>query len=221
MRAILAELGATVSAETIWIAAEDEPAGAEVLERALGHGQVLRARCPAGGEPLDREAAMERAARALRAAARRWSQGALPSLRWPEAEPAPARERVIERIRTYLLALAEVARCTNVLVARGTDLVAAAREPTDLERARIAFAVKRVEADADRRDGTSHGEVVGDDLYVRSFYFDASLVAYFDGPWGLDFVRHRARQVCRELAHLLAMLEPTPPSDTAEAPIPE
>src|SRR5690606_24264105 len=115
------------------------------------------------GEVADsRHGEIERAARALRAAARRWSGGPLPEVSWPEGEEAPPPGRVIERIETYLRALAEVAGCTNVLVTRRSGLVAAARPPSELERDRIEFAVKRVEADATARDGTSHGEVIGE-----------------------------------------------------------
>jgi hypothetical protein len=219
---ILQELGEAIGAGRIWIAAAQPEAAPdpELISRGLGRGQALWVRLL--GEGADsRHSEIERAARALRAAARRWAGGPLPEVSWPEGEEAPPPGRVIERIETYLRALAEVAGCTNVLVTRRSGLVAAAREPSELERDRIEFAVKRVEADAVSRDGTSHGEVVGEDLYVRSFYFDAALIAYFDGPWGIDFVRHRARQVCRELAHLLGMLEPTPPSDVVQAPRPE
>jgi hypothetical protein len=62
---------------------------------------------------------------------------------------------------------------------------------------------------------------VGDDVYARSFWFDAYLVIYFrDAGWALDFVRHRARAVCRALALILPHLEIEPPTPANVRPLP-
>lgn len=212
LRDILRELAEVTGAAETWIG----PAGGDEPKRELGRGKVLYL----SGGSGDLAAALERAARALRAAGRRWEIDELPDLRWPEPD-RPSRARVLARIEAYLVALANTDSCDNVLLTRGAHLVAAASPPTELERERIAFAIKQVEAEAARRAGTSHGEIIGDDLYVRSFYIDAALIGFFSGPWATDFVRHRARRVVGELAHLLAMLDEPPPSDAATAPIPE
>jgi hypothetical protein len=43
-----------------------------------------------------------------------------------------------------------------------------------------------------------------------SFWYDAVLVVLLVEPYAVDFVRHRARQVARELTNLLPLLEPDP-----------
>jgi hypothetical protein len=48
-----------------------------------------------------------------------------------------------------------------------------------------------------------------------SFWYDAALVILLVEPYAVDFVRHRARQVARELANLLPMLEPDPETPAA------
>ena len=44
---------------------------------------------------------------------------------------------------------------------------------------------------------------------------DAALVVLLAEPYAIDFVRHRARQVARELSNLLPMLEPDPDAPAA------
>ena len=51
-----------------------------------------------------------------------------------------------------------------------------------------------------------------------SFWYDAALVVLLAEPYALDFVRHRARQVARELANLLPLLEPDPGLAGGDAP---
>jgi hypothetical protein len=229
LREILKELGEATGAMAAWIA----PTGDGEAVRELGGGMSLYLGVDAGkpgsegddgddgGVPgeLATEAALEHAARALRAAGRRWSIDALPRVNWA-LDDRPSRERVLERIESYLQALANADRCDNMLLVRDSVLVASASPPTELQRERIAFAVRQVAAAAARREGTSHGEIVGDDLYVRSFYIGAVLIGFFSGPWATDFVRHRARRVTGDLAHLLGMLDVPPPSDVATAPVP-
>jgi hypothetical protein len=48
-----------------------------------------------------------------------------------------------------------------------------------------------------------------------SFWFDAALVVLLTEPYAVDFVRHRSRQVARELANLLPLLEPDPDEPAA------
>jgi hypothetical protein len=109
----------------------------------------------------------------------------------------------------------------NAAVVRHSELLSSAEPLDELQRERIPFTVKRVNAEAARRRTHSHAEVAGDDFFAVSFYFDAHLIAFFDGVYALDFVRHRAKLVTRELSHLLALLD-EPPVDPAQAmPIPE
>ena len=43
-----------------------------------------------------------------------------------------------------------------------------------------------------------------------SFWYDAALVILLIEPYAVDFIRHRARQVARELSNLLPLLDPDP-----------
>lgn len=220
LREILKEIGEAIGASDVWIGPSDPAPPPEETpgSRELGGGKSLYASVALD----DPETAVtaERAVRSLRAAGRRWEIDSLPDVSWSLGD-RPSRERVLARIEAYLQALANIDRCDNVLLTRENVLVAAASPPTELQRERIEFAVKQVAAEAGRRTGTSHGEIIGDDLYVRSFYIDAALIGFFSGPWATDFVRHRAKRVIPELSHLLGMLDEPPPADVATAPVPE
>jgi len=47
-------------------------------------------------------------------------------------------------------------------------------------------------------------------VFALSFWHRAALVVFFADTYPVDFVRHRARLVARELAELLPDLEPDP-----------
>jgi hypothetical protein len=189
----------------------------------VGGGALLRAHfaCPEAERSADgRDAALERAARALRACARRWDAATLPPLALPDA-PASSRERILCRISDYLRAFSNSPSMVNAALVRRCEVVASAEPLSELQRERIPFTVKRVNAEAARRRATSHAEVAGEDFFAVSFYFDAYLIAFFEGPYALDFVRHRARLVTRELSHLLALLDEPPVDPAQAAPAPE
>ena len=57
--------------------------------------------------------------------------------------------------------------------------------------------------------------MVDPDAYAMSFWYDAALVVLLVEPYAIDFVRHRCRQVARELANLLPLLEPDPEAPAA------
>jgi len=91
---------------------------------------------------------------------------------------------------------------------RGTQLIACATPAGELEGSRWPFLARR--ALASHAPHSSHGEVVDPDAYAMSFFYDCALIVLLAEPYGLDFVRHRCRQVSRELAHLLPLLDPDP-----------
>lgn len=165
---------------------------------------------------------MERCARALRACVRRWRATRVPRSTFSTAlEPSePPGERIRERIRTFLQALARSEGAELVLVTLNHRVVAASGPPDELQLERIPFIIRRVDVEAERRR-TSHAELAGSDFYAASFWFDACLLVFFSGPFSPDFVRYRARMVTRELAPLLAMLDEPPPAPANVAPIPE
>ncbi|HEY6174870.1 MAG TPA: hypothetical protein VIX73_10515, partial [Kofleriaceae bacterium] len=158
------------------------------------------------------EAAFDRTVRQLRAIRRRWEVARLPEV---SVSPGtqPSQGLVAERIEAYLKALAGIDRATNAFVTRGTQLLAAARSPDDLEATRWPFLARR--ALASHAPHSSHGEVVDPDAYAMSFWYDAVLVVLLVEPYAVDFVRHRTRQVARELTNLLPLLEPDPEAPAA------
>jgi hypothetical protein len=192
---------------------------------ALGGGEFLRVELPtrverggAGsetGREHDIEAAFERATRQLRAIRRRWEVARLPEISVAPGQ-LPTGDRVMEQIEAYLRALASIDRATNAFVTKGTQLVASARAPDDLEGSRWPFLARR--ALATHAPGSSHGEVVDPDAYAMSFWYDAALVVLVAEPYAIDFVRHRCRQVARELCNLLPLLEPDPDAPAALGP---
>ena len=220
---VLAELVRDTGAVAARIVAEEElaPEGSARLA-ALGDGDYLRVELPvrAASESdarpaLDFEAAIERAVRLLRTIRRRWEAERLPALSHVRGHGGPpAASRVLDRIERYLRALADIDRAANAFVTRGPRLVASARSPSELESSRWPLLARRVLGV--HAPGSSHGEVVDPDAYAMTFWYDATLVVLLDEPFALDFVRHRCRQVARELCNLLPLLDPGPPSNAAE-----
>jgi hypothetical protein len=192
---------------------DDLRTGVPARTLALGGGEYLRVELPTRhSRETDVEAAFERAVRQLRAIRRRWEIARLPEVSVsPGAQPSHG--RVAERIESYLRALAAIDRASNAFVTRGTQLVAAARPPGELDATRWPFLARR--ALASHAPHSSHGEVVDPDAYAMSFWYDAALIILLAEPYAVDFVRHRARQVARELANLLPLLEPDPAAPSA------
>ena len=213
LRALVDEIGA-VSARIL--EHDDIRTGVPARTLALGGGEYLRVelatRVDRGtGRDHDIDAAFERATRQLRAIRRRWEIARLPEV--AVGPGAPPHDRILERITHFLAALGSVDRATNAFCTRGTQLVAAARPPSELEAARWPFLARR--ALATHAPGSSHGEVVDPDAYAMSFWYDAALVVLLAEPYAVDFVRHRCRQVARELSNLLPLLEPDPGTPAA------
>lgn len=164
--------------------------------------------------------AMERSARALRACARRWDAERVPVCSMSRGASVPPSERVRARIHAFLQALANSEHAVNAVVTLRRQVVASSHALTGEQRASIPFTIRRVDVEASRTK-SSHGELVGDDFYALSFWFNACLVVFFSGPYAVDFVRHRARLVTRELAPLLAWLDEPPPASINVLPLPE
>ena len=214
VRAALRELIDEIGAVSARIVEHDElRTGVPARTLALGGGEYLRVELPTrNGREVDVEAAFDRVTRQLRSIRRRWEVARLPEV---SISPGvqPTNGRISERIEGYLRALAGVDRASNVFVTRGTQLIAAARQPDELEATRWPFLARR--ALATHAPRSSHGEVIDPDAYAMSFWYDAALVVLLAEPYALDFVRYRARQVARELAHLLPLLEPDPDAPAA------
>lgn len=220
VRAILRELLAATGGEAAVIAPAngDRPGGPFEIA-PLGGGTELRLALPEEADPAQPELgrAVDHAVRALRAAARRWDQ-ALPEVRIGGA-PQNGGARVGERIRAYLEALANVQHARNACVVVDHRMIAWAHPPEPLDEARWPLLERRAHAAA-QPGTTSHGELTDRDAYAITFWYGAALIIYFSAPYGIDFVRHRARLVTRELSLLLPLLEPDPTSPAHRLPVP-
>jgi hypothetical protein len=214
VRAALRELVDEIGAVSARIVEHDDlRTGVPARTLALGGGEYLRVELPTRrSREADVEAAFDRITRQLRSIRRRWEVARLPEV---SVAPGvqPTNDRIADRIAGYLRALASLERASNAFVTRGAQLVAAARKPDELEATRWPFLARR--ALASHAPHSSHGEVIDPDAYAMSFWYDAALVILLAEPYALDFVRHRARQVARELASLLPLLEPDPEAPAA------
>jgi hypothetical protein len=219
LKELVEEIGA-VSARIV--ENDDLRTGVPARTIALGGGEYLRVELPTRVEKENRqehdiEAAFERVTRQLRAIRRRWEVARLPEMTVAPGQ-LPTGSLVKERIVTYMQALAGIDRATNAFVTKGTQLIASAREPDELEASRWQFLARR--ALSTHAPGSSHGEVVDPEAYAMSFWYDAALVVLLADPYAVDFVRHRCRQVARELCNLLPMLDPDPDAPAAIGPRP-
>jgi hypothetical protein len=228
VREVLKELLDEVGAVSVRILEHDDiRSGVPARTLALGGGEYLRVELPTrvdklssrdeGGREHDIEAAFEKTTRQLRAIRRRWEVSRLPEITVAPGLVAPG-SRVIDQIEKYMSALSTIDRATNAFVTKGTQLVASARAPDELESTRWPFLARRALQTKDPH--SSHGEIVDPDAYAMSFWYDATLVVLLDEPYAIDFVRHRCRQVSRELCNLLPMLEPDPEAPAAIGPRP-
>jgi hypothetical protein len=219
VKTILRELLAATGGAAATIA----PANAERAEdqtriAPLGGGNELRLDLGDRDDPgADLGAAVEHAVRALRAAARRWDS-ALPAVTIGSV-PVGGHERAYRRIVALLGALASVQHARNACVVVDHRMIAWAASPQPLDEARWPLLERRAQAAALPGE-TSHGELTDPDVYALTFWYGAALIVYFAGPYGVDFVRHRARLVTRELALLLPMLDPDPTAPAHRLPVP-
>ncbi|HEY0191458.1 MAG TPA: hypothetical protein VGC42_10085 [Kofleriaceae bacterium] len=219
VRAALRELVDELGAVSARIVEDDERTGVPARTLPLGCGEYLRVELATRqGRQVDVEAAFDRITRQLRAIRRRWEAARLPAIQVIAGAPQPTNDRISARIESYLQALATVDRASNALVTRGTRLIASARPPDELEASRWPFLARRVLAT--HAPHSSHGEIIDPDAYAMSFWYDAALVVLLGEPYALDFVRHRCRQVARELSSLLPLLEPDPEGPAAINPPP-
>jgi hypothetical protein len=214
VKAILRELLAATGGATAAIG----PANGDSHAAQLGGGRVLRLDI---GERDTRDSAMaaalEHAVRALRASARRW-ESPLPEVTVGNV-PGTSHERAATRIHAFLTALSGVQNARNACVVVDHRMIAWAHTPEALDEARWPLLERRAHAAAHPGE-SSHGELADPDAYAVTFWYGAALIVYFGGPYGVDFIRHRARLVTRELALLLPLLDPDPNAPAQRLPVP-
>ncbi len=220
LRELLAATGGAHA--TIVPANADAPAAdPDARVAPLGGGAELRVAVgasPAGADDGGVATAIEHAVRALRAAARRW-ETALPVVAVGDAA-ANAGEKVTARIQAFVAAMTSIQHARNACLVVDHRVIAWARAPEPLDEARWPLLERRAQAAAPGEGLSSHGEVIDDDAYAVTFWYGAALLLYFSAAYGVDFVRHRARQVARELALLLPMLDPGPGAPAQRLPVP-
>jgi len=214
LRSLVDEIGA-ISARIV--ETDDTRPGVPARTLALGGGEYLRVELPTrsdrdGNDSVDIEAAFDRATRQLRAIRRRWEIARLPEVTVAPGS-VPMRDLVAERIVAYMKGLASIDRGSNAFVIHKSKLIASATPPNEVETGRWQFLSRR--ALSTHAPNSSHGEIVDPDAYAMSFWYDAALVVLLAEPYAIDFVRHRCRQVARELANLLPLLDPDPDSPAA------
>ncbi len=159
---------------------------------------------------------------AIREAGRRWECERLPALTVDaNDQPAPQKNRVQHRIGVFLEALANTQNLSAVAITLDGEVIAESPTLSELERERLPFLLRRIALEAERREGHSHADIADPDVYLANFWFNACLVGFFSGPYAVDFFRHRARLVMREVAQLLPSLDDPPPGSVSAAPIPE
>jgi hypothetical protein len=219
-----AAAAATAAAATAASAATAPGGDGDTVDHVvpLGGGSVLRVVLPASAPPGEETAGVcERAARAIRAAARRWEVARLPPVALTR-DHQTSRDRVRARIEAFLVAFANAPGVANAAVTRAGDVIASAAPLAEAHRLARPRRLRRLPVVARRHRGeTAHVEIVNDDVAVFAFWVDACLLAFFDGPHSADFVRHRARLVARELSSLLPELDEPPDAPAAVAPRPE
>lgn len=210
----LVELVGATSARIV----TDGSANPGVPERTipLGAGEYLRLELLTCKANVDVDAAIEHATRRLRNIRRRWEVARLPEIAVSSATGRARSATTHDRIEEYLQALAAIDRGTNAFLIRHDELIAAARVPDAVEAARWPLLARRVIAV--HSPHSSHGEIVDPDALAISFWYEAVLVVLLAEPYAVDFVRHRCRQVARELCSLLPLLEPDPEAPAAIGP---
>jgi hypothetical protein len=214
LKELCADTGAIAAAVT---SSTDTRTGVPARTLPLGGGNFLRIELSTRSKREDVEATLERAARAIRAAGRRWETEELPEVAVGVGRGSPV-ERARERITTYLRALSSIQHGQNALVVYRGHVVGSAQPLDELEAARWPFIARRAAAAAERARGSSHADIADPDFYATTFWYGAILIVYFAAPYATDFVRHRARLVARELAKLLPGLEPDPAEGAAIRP---
>lgn len=198
-RALVLELASRSRKEVEPTADDGAEAGAEVDRR-----------------PQATDALLEIAVRQLRAVARRWNVETLPLVRVPPQ--AVSADRVLARVQAFLRALASATGGDNAVLWRRGKVVSSAASLDEHQASRAGFLARRTLAAAGPH--SSHAEVIDPDAYAMSFYYGTALVVTVQAPYAVDFLRHRCRQVARELALLLPSLEPDPETPAAVRPVP-
>lgn len=170
--------------------------------------------------PQSRAQLLEQSARSMRARIKAEGSASWPLLSLPHDRPDP-RQLILARMQQFLQGLADTGRLRQVvLTSRGT-LVASAFTISEIDESRLELLLRQLDVASDSAVGSTHGQLARPDVFALSFWYGAALIGFADNLYAEDFVRHRFKQVARELAHLLAMLDGDPDTPVKVAPVPE
>lgn len=200
------------------------PADIGIVRRPLIMGAELVVTISAVSS-AELEPGIDQAARDLIACIRRYAPNSVPTLQ-RSGRIHRSRAALLQRAKQLLDALAAMRGAACALLLRRNEVIALGGDAAAVDlarRERLPFLRKRIDAEAARQRGrSSHAEVIAEDVYARSFWFDAYLVIFFDSAngWSLDFVRHRVRAACRLLAVILPHLDDEPPAPANVRPLP-
>lgn len=169
--------------------------------------------------PQSRSEFLERSARALRACIKQDGSAQWPLVRIPNASPDPRRV-ILARIQQFLRGLVDSSDLYQVALTCRGHLIASGYPLAEIDESRLDLLMRQLDVASDKTIGSDHGELVRDDLFAQSFWYGAALFGFANKPYAEDFVRHRCKQVSRELAHLLALLDGAPDTPVKTAPVP-
>jgi hypothetical protein len=222
MTELLRELMTTSHAQAVQIIPENQALPLHSQSARLGMGCLLCATFhtrESADAPQTRSELLDRAARALRACARRADASEWPLLRLPSESPDP-RRLILARIQQFLQGLVDSSDLYQVALTCRGRLIASAYPLAEMDESRLDLLMRQLDLAAEKTVGSDHGELVRDELYAQSFWYGAALFCFSSKPYAVDFVRHRCKLVGRELVHLLTMLDGDPDTPVKTAPIP-
>lgn len=220
---LLRELLGASNAHSVHIIPENQTLPLHSLCVKLGMGCLLCATFHTREKakaPRTRAEQLEHSARALRARLKESDADAWPLLALPLDRP-DQRKLILARMQQFLTGLADTGNLRQVLLTRRGKLIASAFTVSEMDESRLDLLLRQLDSACEKLNGSDHGELVGADLYAQSFWYGAAIIGFVDKPYAEDFVRHRFKQVARELSHLLAMLDGDPDAPVKVAPVPE
>ena len=164
-------------------------------------------------------ATVHSAIRAIREIQRQSQRDNWPSIQVPSARSNP-KEVARQRAHRFLAALLHETRMRGALVCLGGRPLIEAGDLSEALELRLPLVLRQLDAKALRDPRSSHGEILSEDLYLRSFWYGAALV--LEGECATpDFLRYRVKAVCRELVPILELIDDEPPKPAKAAPRPD
>lgn len=219
---ILRELSVQVDTLALEIDHKDQALLAEAVSLPLGNGGYLHAFWATRAAPqllAVRRQNLEQGVRRLRDCFRKHDTPFWPHLRMPSDSPDP-RRLILARIQQFLRGLVDTSALHQMVLTCGGRIIASALPLDPIDGDRLDLLSRQLRRSSEQTPGSDHGELAQSDVYACSFWYGAALFGFCKTAYSEDFVRHRSKQVAKELVHLLTMLEGEPDDPIKEAPNP-